>query len=298
VARLGRRECERGILQPLAACRERRWAARLPGLQHAHRPLARESRRAASFQLDAPHTPTPACGGLERVDAYTWRARTLPVIITSLPALVLLASGGISQSRLGAASGAAMTVLSALASQLGRDRGRELQQALWKSWGGSPTVQQLRHRGTDQSGRVERLHRRIEAAFGATMPSAAEELADPGGTDARYEDVIADARSRTRDRARFPLIFEENANYGFRRNMLGLRPFGLALAVLTLIASGALFALTSGSAGDRAARWVLPGVVSLILGAFWWKVVTPGWVRVPADAYAARLIESFGASAQ
>jgi hypothetical protein len=219
----------------------------------------------------------------------------VPVLIACLPALVVLGGGVVSQSRLGIATGLTVTVLAALASQLGRDKGRRLQAGLWQSWGGSPTVQLLRHHGAARPDRVDRLHGRLAEAFGEVMPTAAEENADPEGADARYEDVVADARSRTRDRTDFPLVFEENANYGFRRNMLGLRPWGLAIALLTLAASIALMVLSSGSFGHRAARWSLPAAISLILAVFWWRAVTPEWVRVPADAYAERLIESIDA---
>ena len=225
-------------------------------------------------------------------DAYTWRARTVPVLITCLPALVLVGGGAVSQSRVGLASGLAITVLATLASQLGRDRGRRLQPGLWQSWDGSPTLQRLRHRGAVRPDRVARLHARIAEALGETLPSAAEEEMDSQAADARYEDVLADVRQRTRDRQQFPLVFEENANYGFRRNMLGLRPWGLAVSLVTLAASTALLLLSSGSFDDRAARWCLPVAVSLVLAGFWWRVVTPAWVRVPADAYAERLIES------
>ena len=124
------------------------------------------------------------------------------------------------------------------------------------------------------------------------MPSAAEEEADPQAADARYDDALADVRQRTRDREQFPLVFEENANYGFRRNMLGLRPWGLAVSLVSLAVSIALLVFSSGSFGERAARWCLPAAVALLLAAFWWGAVTPAWVRVPAEAYAERLIES------
>ena len=225
-------------------------------------------------------------------DAYTWRARTLPVIITCLPAVVLLGTALAWRSPVGIATGAIVTVLSAVASQLGRDRGRALQPELWRSWGGAPTLQLMRHRGSRHPDRVIRLHREAEEVFHDPMPSRADEDGDPEAADARYEDVLAKLRERTRPRDRFPLVFEENANYGFRRNLLGLRAWGIGLALLTLLVAVALLLFASGPFSHRAARWSLPAVASLLLALFWWTAVTPAWVRIPADAYAERLLES------
>ena len=51
-------------------------------------------------------------------------------------------------------------------------------------------------------------------------------------------------REATRDTSRFPLVFAENANYGFRRNLWGLRPIGTGVAVVLLLFSWALLLLT------------------------------------------------------
>ena len=51
-------------------------------------------------------------------------------------------------------------------------------------------------------------------------------------------------REATRDTSRFPLVFAENANYGFRRNLWGLRPIGTGVAVVLLLFSWTLLLLT------------------------------------------------------
>jgi hypothetical protein len=228
-------------------------------------------------------------------DAYTWRARTLPVVIVCLPALILLVGGVAWRSSLGVATGLTITVASALASQLGRDRGRRLQAALWQSWGGSPTLQLIRHHGSQHPDRVVRLHTAVREVLGDTLPTAAQEQADPDAADAAYEDVIAKLRGRTRDRGRFPLVFEENANYGFRRNLLGLRPWGLGLAITASVVAVLLVVVTKGTLDHRVAHWVVPAVLAFGLALFWLFIVKPDWVRIPADAYARRLFEAIEA---
>jgi hypothetical protein len=54
-------------------------------------------------------------------------------------------------------------------------------------------------------------------------------------------------RERTRDRKRFRLVFEEVANYGFRRNLWGHRSLGITATVVSLVAASVtiLLVLTS-----------------------------------------------------
>jgi hypothetical protein len=44
-------------------------------------------------------------------------------------------------------------------------------------------------------------------------------------------------RQRTRDTKIFNKVFAENMEYGFRRNCLGLRPTGLVLAAIGVVAT-------------------------------------------------------------
>jgi hypothetical protein len=225
-------------------------------------------------------------------DAYTWRARTLPVIIVCLPALIVLAGSVAWRSSLGVATGLTITVASALASQLGRDRGRRLQAALWQTWGGSPTLQLIRHHGSQHPDRVVRLHTTVREVLGDTLPTATQEQADPDSADAAYEDVIAKLRDRTRDRGRFPLVFEENANYGFRRNLLGLRPWGLGLAIAGLGRRRANGRRHEGNTGASRGALGRASRIGVRPRAVWLFIVKPDWVRIPADAYAWRLFEA------
>lgn len=48
-------------------------------------------------------------------------------------------------------------------------------------------------------------------------------------------------REQTRDPKMFPIVYEENVNYGFRRNLLGLKPTGAAIAVVGSLAAIAAY---------------------------------------------------------
>jgi hypothetical protein len=60
-------------------------------------------------------------------DSYTFQARRVPVAAVAVPPIVLLGAGIVTTTGLGAASGAVLAAVAAIAGQLGRDRGRELQ---------------------------------------------------------------------------------------------------------------------------------------------------------------------------
>jgi len=226
---------------------------------------------------------------LPGLDAYSLPARGVPFAAIFVPPLVLLALGVAETVKLGIASGLVIAVIAAIAGQLGRDRGRKRQAELWASWGGSPTLQRLRFRGSNPE-RIQRLHARIERILGDELPSAADEDADRANADDRYNEALARIRALTDDRERFPHLFAENVNYGQRRNMLGLRPLGILVAAATLIAAALALGLADGTLSDRVARFAPGGVVGLAMFCFWAFAVTPKWVRVTAEAYADQFV--------
>lgn len=229
---------------------------------------------------------------MRALDTYTLRARVIPVLVVCLPPLVLLGGGVVAGSRLGIGTGLAITVLAALAGQLGRDRGRALQDGLWKKWGGSPTLVRFRYRDAESPERVARLHRRVEDVLGDPMPTPQEEAADPVAADYRYDDAVARLRALTRDKQRFSLLFAENVNYGQRRNLLGMKPISVVVAWSTLVVSVLLLVLAAGSLDERVARYAPAAVAAALAVGFWTLIVRETWVRLPADAYARQLTES------
>ena len=87
-------------------------------------------------------------------------------------------------------------------------------------------------------------------------------------------------------------MFIENCNFGFRRNLLGLKPVGLSIALLSAIILGSRL---YGEFADH--RMVSPAMVTaaglnVLFVVLWLFVFRPQWVKVPADAYAERLLES------
>ena len=180
-------------------------------------------------------------------DAYTFRARVQPAFIVVLPLVILLfallpelpifvsAFVGI----LGATGGTAVLA------QVGRELGRRKEPGLWKSWDGPPTTRLLRHRRIPGDITLESdLREQVDQWIDSALPTAQEEEDCPEWADAKYAAAVRALRDSTRDGGRFPLVFAENVNYGFRRNLWGLKLIGVPIAVVLVLFAWTLLTLT------------------------------------------------------
>ena len=180
-----------------------------------------------------------------------------------------------------------------LLAQVGRDAGKRKEALLFKLWGGKPTTRLLRYRDAANITLLRRRHTKLAALLGITMPGANEEAANPRAADEVYETCVTFLRDKTRVREQFPLVFEENCNYGFRRNLWGMKPLGVMLALLALAAIAAIPVVDAGARlSPRLSTVAVAAVADLVLLLGWLFVFTPRWVRVAAGAYAERLLEA------
>jgi transcriptional regulator with XRE-family HTH domain len=231
------------------------------------------------------------------VDPYVRRARLEPVLTVLLPPCLL----GVV---LVPPSPVWLAVLAMLAfglpvvvDHVARERGRRLEPTLFGRWGGKPTTQLLRWSGPlgHQHQALVRVHLREMIGPRPILASEADEQADPAATDEAYDAAVMVLRVLVRRAENNRgLVFEENCQYGFRRNSLGLRPIGIALSLLTLIGAGIDLALPRGSGAPAIALVpvMVVSVVSAMFLWFWIFVVRPRWVELAAWRYAHRLIES------
>lgn len=227
------------------------------------------------------------------MDRYNRNARLMPALITAIPVALVLVAAGIRLSVIGALVITPLVAmgLTHLLAQVARDRGKQMQGSLFAEWGGTPTTVRLRHSDTVINPVTKlRYHNKGAVLLRVAFPSESQEQTDPLDADRVYESFVDYLRDHTRDATQFPLVTEENINFGFRRNLLGLRFIGLPLSV---IATGMTFALLfrGGTQLDQAVEWA-----ALIVGGgfwyFWLFVCDADWVRVAADAYALRLLEA------
>jgi hypothetical protein len=222
-------------------------------------------------------------------DTYALRAQLFPALLTILPLGLAVISwtgkGPILAPAIGLALGSCGACFAVAA--IARNRGRELQSRLWLTWGGPPTTQLLRHCGTANSVLRERWHLGLGNLVGRRFPTKEQEAAAPEEADEVYEASVRLLISNERKSPSTLLIARENANYGFCRNLLALKPIGI---------TSSLF----GAAGSFAATWlghgdfIISGVCTILSGLIllaWLFIVTADWVKAPAFAYAERLLE-------
>jgi hypothetical protein len=229
-------------------------------------------------------------------DAYTWRARIIPVFLVSLP---LAIAGTVWFPHLAIISRVAGIILvpfgiAMLMSQIGRDLGKRKQPRLWHGWGGSPSTQLLRH-GNSKFNPVlrDRYHKRLrELQPDLVMPSPEEEEKDPERADHVYNACVQYLISQTRDKAKFPLLFNENVNYGFRRNLWGMKPFGILFAFFGFMACCLYLWLSWNNYRYISVEAAICGTFNLGFLLLWLFWVSPSWVRIAGDAYAERLLET------
>lgn len=227
-------------------------------------------------------------------DRYARRARLYPALLTLFPviATVLILFPAVYESVGAAIVSLAVScgVLMFLAS-IARYLGRNTEQRLYALWGGKPTTLWLRYSDTTLDAVTkQRYHAFLEQhVVGLSLPTPNEEAAAPRSADASYESAVRWLLEYTRDKKKYPLVFEENINYGFHRNVLALKPLAIAVNLLCIGGVvGLVYArhhtLTVANPADLLA---LPIPIALLL--FWIFVVSPDWVKSIANAYARAL---------
>lgn len=162
-----------------------------------------------------------------------------------------------------------------------------------RNGGGTPTTQLLLQSASSLDHlTLQRYRQFLEARVsGLRFPGVESEAANVKNAIAVCESSVKWLREATRDTKKFPLVFSENTNYGFRRNLLGVKPAALFLSIATLLAVGAhawIAGITELS-GVPVQSW-LAGAVALVGLLFWIFVVTPAFVKTTAFAYATALL--------
>lgn len=182
--------------------------------------------------------------------------------------------------------------MSFLLSQIGADFGKRLEARLWASWGGSPTTRFLRH-GNYEFNEVTRgrIHGKLRQ-LGLHVPTSEEQEQNQRAADMHYQSCTEELIRRTRDIKRFPLVFKGLTEYGFRRNLLGLKVFGVFLTFLSTAGSAWATYTAWNATTELAAVSLVAGLVSAGLLVAWLVWVTERTVKLSADRYARFLLEA------
>ena len=229
------------------------------------------------------------------IDVYTARARLLPGLLTVMPlaASVYAWDPGnpLGWNGLGALFvGFGGTIL---LSFVARDLGKAAEKKLYKKWGGRPTELALMHSGTMDAMLRTRRHKAIRVCFpDVEVPTQAEEAADRDAVYKRFTAITTLLIARARDKAKFPLLFEELCNYGFRRNMYGVRWLGGIIAAVMSIAIGLKLVGVFGTHTRLVIITLGIEVVNVGMLAAWILWVNEEAVRRGSDLYVDRICET------
>ncbi len=231
------------------------------------------------------------------MDIYDRRARLYPMVLVLLPLALGTASWLPAGVELPGLIGGAVMVLavSMLLAQLARDQGKRREKELFKRWGGRPSDRALSYSSkVFAESSLKRWHQKLMALdTSLSIPdSAASEKANTKAAKAAYAAATDLLVAKTRDRVKYSLLFKENMNYGFRRNLWGMKHAGIGTAVLGLLAATARIVLNSGTNEPHSIVPIAAGVLCVVALIIWLTRVTPSWIRIAADGYAKQLVEA------
>jgi hypothetical protein len=130
------------------------------------------------------------------------------------------------------------------------------------------------------------------------LPNAEHERADPESAAWKYDDAANYLLAVTLDQKQFPLVYQDNVQYGFARNLLALCGLGLFISAIGLTLSYVPFitqlfsgpdnswSMTLGSEWTQAAVFI----ASAMLGVLLLVLVTEDAVEKRAFRYARSLV--------
>lgn len=232
----------------------------------------------------------------EHFDTYSLRARLRPALLVLFPAIVTIANVfPVTYKTVGTGlvSLASICGVLVLFSQAARFFGRKKEKKLYEIWGGLPTTLWLRHQNTNLDAMTKKRYHDflVKHVPKLKLPNEKEEQKNQAKADDSYRSATKWLLEYTRDRKKYPLIFEENVNYGFQRNTLALKSIALCIIALCLV--GTVFDVYLQFGLDlpliKQGQIVSLGI-SLLAAIVWITVVTPDWVKDAADAYARALL--------
>ena len=225
------------------------------------------------------------------LDRYSFNARLVPAMLTILPILLLILIWFPTVwTALGAAAALAISVgiLYALA-QYARYVGRAVERRMGDRAGPEHSVRLLSHSDGDIPYQQKAIIRAlVERETTIVFPTLDEEIADPQKARDDYRSAMSFLLEHTRGDT---MLLNENIGYGFRRNLLGLRPLGL-IVVACAIALNTLFLVVFEV---EPTQWKAAAILESFLFVFlvmWASVINAAFVEDASISYARRLFKA------
>ena len=230
------------------------------------------------------------------MNSYNLKARVYPVILSLIPIIFI---GSVYSFHLQSyyqvlTSLGITTALYFLFSQLGRDKGKALEKEMWKKWSGTPTTQILRYSNDIIDKHTKKnYHHKLKELTGIGNELNEEFEKDfPQKADEIYQSWTKFLLSKTRDTKKYNLLFQENINYGFRRNLLGLKGIAILIIILLMISSFFYSFIMGEYIVKFSSELLISEIILILILIFWIGIVKENWIKIVAFSYAERLMET------
>ena len=230
------------------------------------------------------------------IDNYSVKARLYPCLLILLPAFIVgvYYITDFEKYYHYFTAVLAFGLFTFVLAQFGRDRGKSKEPELYKFFGGKPTTQILRYRNTFLDSVTKNRYRQIlmQKIPDIQMPTVQEENDNSDAADEVYESCAKFLISKTRDTAKFNLLFKENISYGFRRNLWAMKNFALSIIFICLV-THFYFATQGFKVFNEFTIESIALFAFLLLAILTWIfVITKEWIKLVAFSYAERLFEA------
>jgi hypothetical protein len=225
------------------------------------------------------------------MDRYDRNARLKPALLVLLPPLSVVVIWfpqvwTIFGSVVAIAASCGLTFLLA---QLARQRGRTLEHRLGDRIGRRHSARLLSMADETLSAATKRRYHAYLAQHGHALPSREDEDSHPEDAADRRRSAIDWLLEHTRSNAKTSLLLDENISYGFRRNLLGLKPVAIASLVIANIGNALCLLLVQASLTLVWSGVILQVILLLALVA-WIRYVSVKFVEDASLSYAQRLL--------
>lgn len=224
------------------------------------------------------------------LDRYDINARLKPALLTLLPCFIVVgywfpAARTLSGVIISLVTTCGVTYLMA---QTARRRGRAVERKLDDRAGRRHSARLLTHADHTFAADTKKRYHDFLRAKELAISTPEEEKDDPARAFDRTRSAVDWLLEHTKPSAKSSLLFDENIAYGFHRNLLGLKPLALCIALIALVGHIAFLAL---HAMTETELWsgALVGVFLVALVGLWTVLVSKAAVTDASLAYAQRL---------
>jgi len=230
-------------------------------------------------------------------DEYSLNARVRPSLLALLPPTITIyiAFPSLYEFAVGLISLVLLFGLITALAHFVRYRGRVTEVKLYKAWGCKPTTYLLRQSNNIiDSVTKRRYYNYFESNIdGWVTPNSELEVHNPAEADSYYESASRWLLEKTRDKKKFALLFKENVSYGFRRNCLGIKWYGVLLSLVSVVFMSTALLKPELLAIQANPSFIMTSIfVSSVLALWWLALVSPSWVKDSAESYGIRLLAS------